>query len=121
MPGSIFHHQGDRWGIKIQKTRIFCDKYHRTFYSRQDAERTLHTIWAEIEAGTFDKSFYAKRKKSLRNFEEYALGWLANCERRLQRKELSPTYMREVRRYVHQFLSLSLVTWICWILKGATL
>ncbi len=107
--GRIYKDKGERWLIKLPNgVRIFCDKQHRSFYSRQQAEWTLHSIQAEIESGTFDEAFYAKRKKSLHSFEVYALEWLANCERRLQRKELSPTYMREVRRYIHKYFVPSL-------------
>jgi len=82
--------------------RIFCDKQHRSFYSEQHARWTLAQIQAEIENGGFDAAFYAKKKKSLHSFEVYALEWLANYERRLDRGELSPSYLKDLRRFVRK-------------------
>jgi len=103
--GKVFQDKGGRrWGIRLPGgLRIFCDKQHRAFYSAEQATWTLHEIQAAIENGTFDPEFYSKRKKSIHSFEFYCLEWLRNCERRLARRELSPTYMREVRRYVHTY------------------
>ncbi len=102
--GRIQKHRGDRWRICLPRgIEIYCDKTHRSFYSFKHAQWTLAQIQGEIENGTFDETFYAKKKKSVHSFEVYGLEWLSNCERRLQRKELSPTYMREVRRYVHNY------------------
>jgi hypothetical protein len=64
--GRIYKDKGNRWLIRLQGgIRIFCDKQHRTFYSREHAEWTLHQIQAEIENGTFDETFYQKKKKSI--------------------------------------------------------
>ena len=100
--GRIYKDKGERWLIKLPGgIRIFCDKQHRTFYSRQHAEWTLHQIQAEIENGAFDETFYAKTKRSLRSFSVYALEWLENCTRRADRGELSPGYLKAIRGYVH--------------------
>jgi len=81
---------------------FFCDKQHRTFYSREHAEWTLHQIQAEIENGTLDETFYQKKKKSIRSFSVYAEEWLATCERRMKRGELSPSYLKDLRRFVRK-------------------
>ncbi|MGO9612608.1 MAG: tyrosine-type recombinase/integrase [Dissulfurispiraceae bacterium] len=102
--GRIYKNRGNRWFIRLPDgLQIWCDKQHMTFHSREHAQYTLVAIQSEIKSGTFDPSFWAKRKKSLHSFGVYALEWLDNCERRLQRKELSPPYLREVRRYVHNY------------------
>jgi integrase/recombinase XerD len=99
--GKVYHDKGDRWLIRLKGgVRIFCDKSHRTFYSRQHAQLTLSQICAEIENGVFDESFYSKTKKSEYSFSVYALEWLAGCEKKLQRGELSPTYLKDLRRFV---------------------
>ncbi len=36
------------------------------------------------------------------SFSVYALEWLAGCEKREQRDELSPTYLKDLRRFVHK-------------------
>jgi integrase len=101
--GNIYRERGKRWFIQLpERIRIYADKNGRSFYSEEQAKWALCQIQGEMENGTFDAEFYSKTKKSAHSFEVYALEWLQNCERRLQRKELSPTYMREVRRYVHK-------------------
>lgn len=102
--GRVYRDRGDRWFIQLPgRVRIWCDKAHRTFYSRQHAEWTLNQVQGEIENGTFDADYYSKTRKSVHSFEVYATEWLSNCERRLAKGELSPTYMREVRRYVAKY------------------
>ena len=101
--GRIYQNRGGRWFIRLpEKVQIWCDKEHRSFYSRQHAEWTLAQIQGEIERGVFDPSFYAKSKKSIHSFEIYATEWLKNCERRMERGGLSPTYLKELRRYVNK-------------------
>jgi integrase len=100
--GKIYKDRG-RWFIQLpHRVRIYCDKQHRAFYSRQHAEWTLNQIHGEIENGTFDETFYAKKKKSLSSFSVYAVEWLSNCERRMDRGELSPSYLKDLRRFVHK-------------------
>lgn len=99
--GRIYQARGKRWRIRLPgRIDIYCDKSHRSFYSEEHARWTLAQIQGEIENGTFDADFYAKTKKSLHSFEVYATEWLANAERSVEKGELSPTYVKELRRYV---------------------
>lgn len=101
--GRVYRERGDRWFIRLPgRIKILCDKEHRSFYSKQHADWTLAQIQGEIERGLFDPAFYAKSKKSLHSFEVYAEEWLKNCERRRERGDLSPTYLKELRRYVNK-------------------
>jgi len=101
--GRIYKDRGERWFIQLPgRVRICCDKEHRTFRGRDHAEWTLHQIHAELANGTIDEAFYQKTKKSLHSFEVYAEEWLTNCERRLARGELSPTYLKDLRRFVRK-------------------
>jgi len=101
--GRIRKERGDRWYIELPgSVRLYCDKAHRTFYSRQHCEWTLSQIQGEIESGIFDADFYSKTRKSVHSFQVYAEGWLEDCELRLKRGELSPTYLKELRRFVHK-------------------
>lgn len=101
--GKIYEDRGGRWFIQLPgRVRIHCDKQHRSFYSRQHAEWTLHQIHAEIENGTFDEAFYQKKKKSIHSFSVYAEEWLADCERRVKRGDLSPSYLKDLRRFVRK-------------------
>jgi len=98
--GKVYEQRG-RWHIRLKGgVRIFCDKRHRTFYSRQEAEYILSQICSEIENGTFDENFYSKNKKSLLSFSVYASEWLINCEKRMARGELAPTYLRSLKQFV---------------------
>ncbi|MGO9116916.1 MAG: tyrosine-type recombinase/integrase [Desulfomonilaceae bacterium] len=99
--GKIYKDRGDRWFIQLPgNIRIYCDKQHRTFYSRQHAEWTLHQIHNEIEQGVFDADFYAKSRKSLHSFEFYAEEWLKTCERRVELGKLSRGHFTHIRHYV---------------------
>src|SRR5208337_689660 len=99
--GKIYEDKGERWLIKLPGgIRIFCDKAHRTFYSRQHAEWTLNQIHGEIENGTFDADFYAKKKKSILGFSVYADQWLKRCDRKVELGKLSKVHFRHLRHYV---------------------
>lgn len=99
--GRIYQDKGNRWLIRLRGgQRIFCDKNHQSFYSKEHCQHTLIRICGEIEAGTFDPSFYSKRSKSILSFAEYCKAWLGNCERRLDRGELAPSYLKELRRFI---------------------
>ena len=101
--GKIYKERGTRWYIRLTGgIQIHCDKNHVTFNSKTHAQSTLIKIAGEIENGTFDPSFYAKKKKSLLSFSVYATEWLGGCEKKMQRDELSPTYLRDLRRFVYQ-------------------
>jgi integrase len=104
--GKVYRDKGGRWLIRLPGgIRIFCDKQHRTFYSRQHAEWTLHQIHAEIENGTFDPDFYAKKKRSVHSFAVYAEEWLARCERKVELGRLSKVHFRHLRHCVrHLFV-----------------
>jgi integrase len=100
--GKVYEQRG-RWHIRLKGgVRVFCDKRHRSFYSQQEAEYALSQICAEIENGTFDEGFYSKSKKSLLSFSVYAAEWLSNCEKRMNRGELAPTYIRSLRQFVNK-------------------
>lgn len=103
--GKIYKHRGDRYFIRLKYgQQIYCDKQQRGLSSKKHCEWTLAQIAGEIENGTFDPSFYAKKRKSLLSFSVYATQWLANCERRLKRGDLSPTYLKDLRRFVKIFV-----------------
>ncbi len=100
--GRIHKDKGDRWLIKLPgNLRIFCDKEHRTFYSQQHAQATLIKIHGEMEGGTFDPDFYAKKKKSLLSFSVYAKEWLGNYGKLVERQERSVTYVGSLKNYVN--------------------
>ena len=98
--GKIYQNRG-RWFIRVKGgIDLFCDKNHQSFYSRQHADYTLVRIHGEIERGAFDPAFYSKHEKSSSSFSVYAEMWLQRYERRMDRGEISPTYLKEVRRWV---------------------
>jgi len=104
--GRIHKDTGDRWLIKLPgNVRIFCDKQHRSFYSRQHCEWTLSQITAELEIGTFDADFYAKSKKSLQSFDVYAEHWLQQCERKVTLGKLSKVHFRHLRHCVRNLFN----------------
>ena len=49
--GRVYKNRSGRWFIRLPgKVQIWCDKQHRTFYSRQHAEWTLAQIQGELDA-----------------------------------------------------------------------
>jgi integrase len=82
--------------------RVYCDKQHQSFYSRQHAEYTLSQIIGEIEAGKFDIDFYAKTRKSQYSFQVYAESWLKRCERKVELGKLSKIHFRHLRHCVNR-------------------
>ena len=96
MTGKIYRDRGDRWLIRVGKARIYCDKEHRTLYSKQHAEWVLAQIQGELEKGTFDADFYSKHKRSIRSFRSYGEAFIDNCRLRQQRGELSLGYVRRL-------------------------
>ena len=100
--GKVHRDKGERWLIKLPGgIRIFCDKDHRSFYSKKHAEWCLAQIQGEIENGTFDADFYAKKKKSLQSFSVYAKQWLQRCERKVELGKLSKVHFRHLRHCVN--------------------
>jgi len=100
--GKIYHHQGNRWVIRLPNgIRIFCDKQHRSFHSRDHAEWTLHQIHSEVEQGLFDPDFYSKTRKSIYSFEVYAREWLNDCEMRVAKGNMARDHFGHIRHYVN--------------------
>ncbi|MBM4327958.1 MAG: site-specific integrase [Deltaproteobacteria bacterium] len=100
--GKIYRDRGDRWRIVLPGgIKIFCDRNHRTLYSRQHAEWALARIQGEIENGTFDPDFYSKTRKSLHSFTTYAEDWLRSYERKMERGDISRGYLGQLRRCVN--------------------
>ena len=101
--GKIYKDRGDRWYIRLNDgTKICCNRDHESFYSRQEAERCLALeIQPEINKPSFDPAFWSKKKKSLKSFSVFAEEWLKTCEIRMERNELSPTYIGSLRNYVN--------------------
>jgi|SRR5271157_6056193 len=104
--GKVYRDKGDRWLIKLPGgIRIFCDKAHRSFYSKQHAGWTLSQIHGEIEIGTFDADFYAKTRKSVQSFAVYAEQWLQRCERKVTLGKLSKVHFRHLRHCVRNLFT----------------
>ena len=99
--GKIYRERGGRWFVQLTSgVHIYCDREHRSFYSRQHAEWTLAQIQGEVERGVFDPDFYSKTRKSIHSFESYAEHWLRMCERKVEMGKLSRDHFGHLRHYV---------------------
>ena len=99
--GRIYEERG-RFLVRLPGgIRIFCDRQHYSFYSRQHAQVTLGQIQAEIQRGIFDPDWYSKSRKSLHSFEVYVTQWLTRLDKRYQRGDISGSHYRHSRHYVN--------------------
>jgi len=82
---------------------IFSDSRGNVFSSYEQANRILTKIRAEIDAGTFDVTRYVAEKVKPLRFENWADAWLSAKETEVARGRLSPSYQKELRRFVKIF------------------
>ena len=81
--------------------RVYSDR-GTSFDSEQDAQRTLTRIRSKIASGRDPKAvlseYQSKTSKSFR-IESRLADWVQRQEERVSAQELSPTYVRELKRY----------------------
>jgi integrase len=82
---------------------IFSDSRANVFSSYEQANRILTKIRAEIDAGTFDVTRYVAEKVKPLRFESWADAWLSAKETEVARGRLSPSYRKELGRFVKIF------------------
>lgn len=95
--------RSQRWRIRLSKgLDLYVDRDGRPFYSKEHAESTLDLIRAEMHPDNFrfDPSFYKAKKDTPRLFSVWAEQWLNNCEIKMHRNQLSPTYIGSLRNYI---------------------
>lgn len=82
---------------------IYSDSRGYSFSSYDQALRILTKIRAEIDAGAFDPSRYIPQKLKPLQFRNWSSEWLKKMEIKTQKKLISPSYLKELRRYVTIF------------------
>ncbi|MGO9737217.1 MAG: tyrosine-type recombinase/integrase [Desulfomonilaceae bacterium] len=98
--GKIEQHR-NRWRIALPKgVYVYCGRDGRAFYSQQEAQFWLGQIQGEIARGIFDIKYYRKGQVSLRTFSSFAQHWLTIQEKRFEIGDLSPWYIRDLRRWI---------------------
>ena len=79
---------------------IYSDPRGNSFSSYEQANRILTKIRAEIDAESFDPSRYVAQKLRPLQFRTWSSSWLRSRETEVEKKTISPSYMRELRRFV---------------------
>jgi integrase len=102
-----------RWRLRLprglnglkKRIEIYVGANLKPFYHRNQAEDCLVEILGAMksEQGRFDPSRYSMRHRDVKSFGTYLTKWLENQERRLEKGQIRPTYLREIRRYVRQY------------------
>jgi len=82
---------------------LFSDARGIPFSSYEQAYRILTKIRAEIDAGSFDPSRYVPQKLKPLQFINWSTRWLQNREIEAEKKIISPSYLKELRRFVSIF------------------
>jgi integrase len=82
---------------------LFSDARGIAFSSYEQAHRILTKIRAEIDAGAFDPSRYVPQKLKPLQFKNWSAKWLQNREIEAGKKVISPSYLKELRRFVLLF------------------
>ncbi|PIX25407.1 MAG: hypothetical protein COZ69_03420 [Deltaproteobacteria bacterium CG_4_8_14_3_um_filter_45_9] len=83
--------------------KLYSDSHGIPFSSYEQADRILTKIRAEIDAGSFDPSRYVPTKLKPLQLTNYAEKWLKDREAEVEKRVLSPSYLKELRRFVRIF------------------
>lgn len=79
--------------------KIYSDENGQSFYSKVHAERTLNVIRYEIDQGIFDPAKYVKKDLIKLKFCYRFELFLTRKEKALQKKDLSPSYLKALKGY----------------------
>lgn len=79
---------------------IYSDPRRNPFSSYEQANRILTVIRAEIDASSFDPSRYVAQKLRPLQFRTWSSNWLQGKETQVEKKTISPSYVKELRRFV---------------------
>jgi hypothetical protein len=82
---------------------LYTDSRGYPFTSHEQASRILNKIRAEIDAGTFDPSRYISQHLKPLKFKNWAEKWLQNRQIEGDKKIISPSYLKELKRFVAIF------------------
>jgi integrase len=82
---------------------LYSDSRGNSFSSYEQANRILTKIRAEIDAGSFDISRYVPLKLKPLQFNNWSAKWLHNKEVEKEKKLISPSFLKELRRFVRMF------------------
>lgn len=82
---------------------LFSDSRGIPFSSYEQAYRILTKIRAEIDARVFDPSRYVTQKLKPLQFNNWSTRWLQNKETEAEKKIISPSYLKELRRFISTF------------------
>jgi integrase len=83
--------------------QLYSDSRGIPFTSYEQAYRILTKMRAEVDAGSFDPSRYVSQKLKPLRFKNWVSVWFEKRKIEAEKKLLSPSYLKELRRFVGIF------------------
>ena len=80
--------------------QVYSDSRGNPFSSFEMTERILTRMRSEIDSGSFDPSRYVSQKLKPLRFSNWSSNWLQKARVRTEKGLLSPSYLKELRRYI---------------------
>lgn len=85
---------------RSKRLKIYSDKQGAPLDSYVRAHRVLEVIRNEVDEHRFDPTNYQRSKYQNLGFEEIATRWLQNQIKLMEKGDLSPSYIKELNRFV---------------------
>lgn len=86
-----------------KRYRFYTDKSGYPLDSWQRAMRLVENIRSEIDRKVFDPKDYLPEQKTFYSFESKVEEWIAEKEGRVERGDLAPSYLKEIKRYANLY------------------
>ncbi len=103
-PNRYFIHLYDK--VLGRYVNIYSDARGIPFSSYEQANRILTKIRAEIDAGTYDSGRYVAQKLKPLQFRNWATRWFEDRKKDKEMSAISPSYLKELNRFVRIFVDL---------------
>lgn len=87
---------------RSKRLKIYSDKQGAPLDSYARAHRVLEVIRNEVDEHRFDPDDYQRQKYQAMGFEKMAKDWLTNQIKLMEKGDLSPSYIKELKRFVHK-------------------
>ena len=87
---------------RSKRLKIYSDKQGAPLDSYARAHRVLEVIRNEVDEHRFDPNNYHRKKYQAMGFEKIATGWLKNQIKLMEKGDLSPSYIKELKRFVNK-------------------
>jgi integrase len=87
---------------RSKRLKIYSDKQGAPLDTYARAHRVLEVIRNEVDEHRFDPNNYQRKKYQSLGFEKIATSWLQNQIKLMEKGDLSPSYIKELKRFVNK-------------------